>query len=140
MQNSAMQCNNFALQAIGIVRSSLKNPQDAPKQGDEGAPEAWIELEEGFRPALLGMKTGQEVILITWLHQAKRDVLQTHPRADAGRPLTGVFSTRSPHRPNPLGLHRVTIRRIEETRLLVFPLEAIDGTPVVDIKAVYRAG
>ncbi|NLZ17234.1 MAG: tRNA (N6-threonylcarbamoyladenosine(37)-N6)-methyltransferase TrmO [Desulfobulbaceae bacterium] len=131
-----MQSNSFSLQAIGIVRSPLKNPADAPKQGGEGAPEAWIELKERFLPALLGMKTGQEILLITWLHQAKRDILQNHPRADKRRPLSGVFSTRSPHRPNPLGLHRVSVRAIEGNSLLVFPLEAIDGTPVVDIKSV----
>jgi tRNA-Thr(GGU) m(6)t(6)A37 methyltransferase TsaA len=121
---------------IGTVSSSLTDPAAAPKQGDEGAPEAWIELEPEFAPALAGVGQGEEVVAITWLDRADRDVLEVRPRDDPGRPMTGVFATRSQDRPNPLGLHRVTVLEIDGTRLRVGPLEAVDGTPVVDLKPV----
>ena len=107
-------------------------------QGGEGAPDAWIEIEEPVATALEGIAVGDEIIVITWLHQARRETLQAHPRHDPQRPLLGVFATRSPDRPNPLGLHRVTVREIAGARLKVGPIEAIDGTPVVDIKPTLR--
>ena len=123
---------------IGVVRSTLRTRADAPRQGSEGAPDALIVLEPSYADALQGIGVGDELILVTWLHEAQRDVLQVHPRDDTSRPLTGVFATRSSDRPNPLGLHRVTVRGIDGLELEVGPLEAIDGTPVVDIKSVLR--
>jgi tRNA-Thr(GGU) m(6)t(6)A37 methyltransferase TsaA len=123
---------------IGVVRSTLRTRADAPQQGSEGAPDARIVLEPSYADALEGVGVGDELILVTWLHEAQRDVLQVHPRDDASRPLTGVFATRSSDRPNPLGLHRVTVSHIDGLELEVGPLEAIDGTPVVDIKSVLR--
>ena len=129
------------LRPIGVIRSTIKTRGAAPKQGSEGAPDAWLEIEPRFADALLGMEVGNELIVITWLHEAKRDVLKNHPRSDESRPLTGVFYTRSPGRPNPLGLHPVTVREIDGTRVKIGPIEAFDGTPVVDIKsASTRAG
>jgi tRNA-Thr(GGU) m(6)t(6)A37 methyltransferase TsaA len=122
------------LRPIAILRSTLKSRSEAPKQGSEGAPDAWLEVRPFAAPALDGLAAGDEIIVITWLHHARREVLKVHPRSDPRRALTGVFATRSPDRPNPLGLHRVTIRRIVGNRLRVGPIEAIDGTPVVDIK------
>ena len=122
------------LRPIGVVRSTLASLADAPRQGNEGAPDAWIEVEPWAAEALQGLGAGDAVVVITWLDRARRDVLRVHPRSDPRNPLTGVFATRSPDRPNPLGLHPVTVRAVERTRLLVGPLEAIDGTPVVDIK------
>lgn len=127
---------DFELAPIGYVRSSLQERADAPRQGNEGAPDAWIEVRPELAAGLSLLSVGDDVIVITWFHRARRDVLEVHPRGDATMPLTGVFATRSPDRPNPLGLHRVTIRAIEGTRLRVGPLEAIDGTPVVDLKPV----
>ena len=132
-------CRDMQLQAIGVVRSELEDREDAPRQGDEGAPDASIDLEPSVSDALQGIGVGDELVVVTWLHQARRDVLTVHPRGDESRPLTGVFATRSPDRPNPLGLHRVTVLGIEDTVLRVRPLEAIDGTPVVDIKPVLRS-
>jgi len=127
----------YSLRPIGVVRSRLTAAADAPKQGSEGAPEAWVEIDPAFGKALDGIAVGQEVILLTWLHLGRRDVLQVHPRDNLDNPLTGVFATRSPNRPNPIGLHRVRVLEIAETRRLrVEPLEALDGTPVVDIKPV----
>jgi tRNA-Thr(GGU) m(6)t(6)A37 methyltransferase TsaA len=123
---------------IGVVRSALRAREDAPRQGSEGAPDALIVVEPSYADALHGVSVGDELILVTWLHEAQRDLLQVHPRDDASRPLTGVFATRSSDRPNPLGLHRVTVRGIDGLELEVGPLEAIDGTPVVDIKTVLR--
>jgi tRNA-Thr(GGU) m(6)t(6)A37 methyltransferase TsaA len=124
------------LRSIGTIRSTLTKRTGAPKQGAEGAPDAWLEVSKFAAPALDGLVAGGDMIVITWLHQARRNVLKVHPRSDPRRPLTGVFATRSPDRPNPLGLHRVTIRRITGKRLLIGPIEAIDGTPVVDLKPV----
>lgn len=127
----------YSLRPIGFVRSRLTAREDAPKQGSEGAPEAWVEIEPAFGEALDGIAAGQEVILVTWLHQGRRDVLQVHPRDDPENPLKGVFATRSADRPNPIGLHRVRVLEIADSvRLRVKPLEALDGTPVVDIKPV----
>jgi len=124
------------LRPIGYIRSTLRDAGSAPKQGAEGAPDAWLELDPALARGLLGMNAGDELVVITWLHLADRDTLEVHPRGDPRNPLTGVFSTRSPHRPNPLGLHRVTVREVSGTRLRIGPIEAIDGTPVVDIKTV----
>jgi tRNA-Thr(GGU) m(6)t(6)A37 methyltransferase TsaA len=126
---------SYSLQPIGIVRSSLRTRQDAPKQAFEGAPEALLEIDPAFAPALHGVVPGQALIVLTWLHRADRSVLETHPRDDPSTPLTGVFATRSPDRPNPIGLHRVTVVALEGPALLrVDALEAIDGTPIVDLK------
>jgi tRNA-Thr(GGU) m(6)t(6)A37 methyltransferase TsaA len=124
------------LRPVGVIRSELKAPSEAPKQGSEGAPDAWLEVHPWAAAGLLGLVAGEEIIIITWFHQARRDVLQVHPRSDARNPLAGIFATRSPDRPNPLGLHPVTVRAIDGHRLRVGPIEAIDGTPVVDIKPV----
>jgi tRNA-Thr(GGU) m(6)t(6)A37 methyltransferase TsaA len=128
----------FALRAIGIVRSGLRDRDRAPSQGNEGAPAASIELDRSLIVGLRGMSVGDELVIVTWLHRSRRDVLELHPRWDETLPLTGVFATRSPDRPNPLGLHRVTVREIAGSTIVVEPLEAIDGTPVVDIKPVLR--
>ena len=125
-----------SLRAIGVIRSSIKTREKAPKQGSEGAPEAWLEVRAFATPALEGLAAGDDIIILTWLHKSRRDVLKVHPRGNRDNPLTGVFATRSPDRPNPIGLHRVVVRRIDENRLLISPMEAIDGTPVVDIKPV----
>ena len=127
-----------ALTPIAIVRSTLRSLEDAPRQGDEGAPDAWLDVDPAFARGLTGLRAGDAIVLITWLDRADRSVLETHPRNDPSLPLLGVFATRSPDRPNPLGLHRVTIRAVEGTRLRVGPLEAIDGTPVLDVKIVWR--
>jgi tRNA-Thr(GGU) m(6)t(6)A37 methyltransferase TsaA len=108
-------------------------------QGDEGAPEAWLELTPQAAQGLTGIEVGHELIVLTWLHLAQRDVLQVHPRGDLNRPLTGVFATCSPDRPNPVGLHRVSVLEVKKQKLRVAPLEAIDGTPIVDIKPVLAA-
>jgi tRNA-Thr(GGU) m(6)t(6)A37 methyltransferase TsaA len=127
---------DYMVEPIGYVRSALRRLEDAPMQGDEGASEAWLELTTAAAPGLIGIQPGDELILLTWLHLAERDVLQVHPRGDLNRPLTGVFATRSPDRPNPIGLHRVSVLEVSEPNLRVAPLEAIDGTPLVDIKPV----
>ena len=131
--------DSSSLRHIGFIRSTLRTRREAPCQGSEGAPDVWLELLPGFAPGLLGIEPGAAVIVVTWLHQANRDVLQVHPRRNPENPLTGVFFTRSPDRPNPLGLHRVTVREISGHQLRIGPMEAIDGTPVVDIKAVLDA-
>lgn len=126
---------------IGFVRSTLTDPRDAPRQGSEGAPAAVVVVDDAFTEALDGLPVGSDVFLLTWLHLADRGTLRVHPRDDLDHPLTGVFATRSPDRPNPIGLHRVRLVAVEEGRLLhVTPLEAVDGTPVLDIKPVLRAG
>ena len=124
------------LRPIGIIRSSIKKRSEAPKQGSEGAPDAWLEVSPLVAEGLDGLAAGDDVIVVTWLHQARRDVLKVYPRSERHRPLTGVFATRSPDRPNPLGLHVVTVREVAKNRLRIGPIEAIDGTPVVDIKPV----
>jgi tRNA-Thr(GGU) m(6)t(6)A37 methyltransferase TsaA len=131
-----MKTNDLTIEPIGMIHSELTQLKDAPIQGDEGAPEAWLELTASTAPGLMGIKAGDELILLTWLHLAERDVLQVHPGGDRSRPLTGVFATRSPDRPNPVGLHRVSVLEVTEGKLRVAPLEAIDGTPIVDIKPV----
>ena len=124
------------LRPIGVIRSTLTSRHDAPKQGAEGAPDAWLEIHPWAVDGLMGLEPGHEIIVITWLHLGNRDTFQVRPRRDPRNPLTGVFATRSPDRPNPLGLHRVTVREIVGNQLRVGPIEAIDGTPVVDLKAV----
>ena len=133
-----MSKTNYTVEPIGVIRSELTQLEDAPMQGDEGAPDAWLELTPQVAPGLAGIKAGDELIVLTWLHLAQRDVLQVHPRGDLNRPLTGVFATRSPDRPNPIGLHRVSVLEVAdaERKLRVAPLEAIDETPIVDIKPV----
>lgn len=126
----------FELEPIGVIRSPIKRLEDAPKFYTEGAPNAQIEVYGAFANALLRMQAGDEIIVITWLHLGRRDVLQVHPRGDDKNPLTGVFSTRSPDRPNPLGLHRVAVRAIRGNVIDIGPIETVDGTPVVDIKPV----
>lgn len=138
--------SSYILEPVGFIRSTVKGRADAPRQGSEGAPDAWLEIEPRFAEALLGMEVGHELIVITWLHEARRDVFKGHPRGDESRPLTGVFYTRSPARPNPLGLHPVTVREIDppsregygatsRIRVKIGPIEVFDGTPVVDIKS-----
>ena len=131
-----MMETNYRLQPVGFVRSSLRQREGAPNQGSEGAPDAWLDVDPTFAEAFEGLADGDDLIVITWLHQADRDILKVHPQGNHHLPLTGVFATRSPDRPNPLGLHRVTLRAIAGNRLQVGPLEAIDGTPLVDIKPV----
>jgi len=127
----------FELHPIGRVGSPIRTREQAPKQGDEGAPEAWLELDPAVAEAARHLRVGEEVILLTWLDRADRSVLSVRPRGDERRPLTGVFSTRSPDRPNPIGLHRVTVLEIAGgLRLRVSGLEALDGTPILDLKPV----
>jgi len=132
--------DSYTLRPIGSIRSDLRNLRDAPRQGSEGAPDAWLELASEFELGLRGIAVGDEVIVVTWLHRGRRDVLEVHPRNESQNPLAGVFITRSPDRPNPIGLHRVGVLEVAGTRLRIGPIEAIDGTPVVDIKAVLDAG
>jgi tRNA-Thr(GGU) m(6)t(6)A37 methyltransferase TsaA len=128
------------LRPIGVIRSDLKTRDEAPRQGDEGAPDAWLEVAPWAAAAVDGLQIDDQIIVIAWFHRADRTVLQVHPRGEPKNPLTGVFATRSPDRPNPLGLHTVTVRAIEDSaqgpRLRVGPIETIDGTPIVDIKPV----
>ena|SRR5687768_11403703 len=126
----------FSLYPIGFIHSPLKHLKEAPRQGDEGAPDAWIELNPAVAEGLDTIAVGDKIIIITWFHRAQRNILKLHPRDDKTIPLAGVFATRSPDRPNPLGLHLVTVLEIEGNRLKVGPIEAIEGTPVVDIKPV----
>jgi tRNA-Thr(GGU) m(6)t(6)A37 methyltransferase TsaA len=126
------------LRQVGVIRSTLKSRRLAPRQGGEGAPDAWLDLHPSAADGLLRLAAGDEIIVITWFHRAHRDVLQVHPRSNPSHPLTGVFATRSPDRPNPIGLHPVVVRAIEPNRLRIGPIEAIDGTPVIDIKPVLK--
>jgi tRNA-Thr(GGU) m(6)t(6)A37 methyltransferase TsaA len=121
---------------VGFVASPLTQLDEAPKQGDEGAPDADLVFAPEFAAALQDVAAGDDLLILTWLHRARRDVLAVHPRGDERRPLTGVFSTRSPDRPNPIGLHRVAVISVEATTVRVRGLEAIDGTPVIDVKPV----
>lgn len=126
--------SSIILQQIGVIRSELKRVEDAPLFYTEGAPNAIIEIDPQYRDGLGRMSVGDEVVVITWLHLGKRETLKVHPRGDESNPLTGVFSTRSPDRPNPLGLHRAKVIAVDDCKLHIGPIEAIDGTPVVDIK------
>jgi len=127
---------HYVLQPIGWVESPLVDRAVAPKQGHEGSPEAWLAFDAQFSEALRDLKAGDDVILLTWLNRARRDVLVVHPRGDPANALQGVFNTRSPDRPNPIGLHRVRILEIDGTRLRVRDLEALNGTPILDVKPV----
>jgi tRNA-Thr(GGU) m(6)t(6)A37 methyltransferase TsaA len=131
--------HDIRLTPIGRVQSPLTDPEPAPKQGHEGAPEAWLVFEPRVLAGLEDLCAGDEIIVLTWLDRADRDVLRVHPRDDRANPMRGVFSTRSADRPNPIGLHRVQIVSIEGVRLRVRNLEAIDGTPVVDVKPLLRS-
>ena len=133
---------NPALVVIGHVESPLADPALAPKQGSEGAPDAWLVFRPSVVEGLADLREGDEVIVLTWLHRARRDVLRVHPRDDPSRPLTGVFATRSADRPNPVGLHRVRILSVasDGMRLLVRGLEAVHGTPIIDVKPVLATG
>jgi tRNA-Thr(GGU) m(6)t(6)A37 methyltransferase TsaA len=124
------------LRPIGRVESPILDRAFAPRQGDEGAPDAWLVFVPEVTEGLRGLAVGDEVLLLTWFDRADRDILVVHPRGDVERPLQGVFTTRSPDRPNPLGLHRVTVLAIDGNRVLVNHLEALDGTPIVDVKPV----
>ncbi len=125
----------FVVYPIGYVRSSLTDLSQCPHQGKEGAPEAWIELEPAYGEGLMGMEPGAEIIVLTWMHLADRTTLQVHPQRNLEKPMKGVFGTRSPDRPNPIALHKVTILEMDPPfRLLVKPLEALDRTPVIDLK------
>ncbi|WP_406400538.1 tRNA (N6-threonylcarbamoyladenosine(37)-N6)-methyltransferase TrmO [Streptomyces sp. NBC_00879] len=139
-----MNDSPYVLRPIGRVKSPLTDRESAPKQGDEGAPEAWLVFEPGVSEGLRDLHTGEEVMVLTWLDRASREVLAVHPRGDVTRPVTGVFSTRSPDRPNPIGLHRVTLVAVDVTkdgtRVRVQNLEALDGTPVLDVKPVLDPG
>ncbi|MGD9208245.1 MAG: tRNA (N6-threonylcarbamoyladenosine(37)-N6)-methyltransferase TrmO [Syntrophobacterales bacterium] len=129
----------YLLRPVGIVRSKLKRREDCPRQGREGAPDAWVEIDPAFVDGLDGITPGLEVILLTWFHKAERNVLKVHPRNNPENPLRGVFTTRSSDRPNPVGLHRVEVLEVDmQGRLRVRPLEALDGTPVIDIKPILR--
>lgn len=130
----------YVLEPIGWVESSLVDRDMAPLQGDEGSPDAWLVFEQGVTEGLRGLQVGTDVIVLTWLDRARRDVLVVHPRGDPARPEQGVFSTRSPDRPNPVGLHRVTVVSIDGIRVRVRNLEALDGTPIVDVKPVLDQG
>jgi len=129
---SAETSDSFTVRPIGVIHSELQARKGAPRQGDEGAPDAWLEIHPWAKEATLGISTGDRLVILTWLHEGRRDTMQVHPRDNRG--LTGVFATRSPDRPNPIGIHPVTVRAIEGDRLRIGPIEAIDGTPVVDIK------
>ncbi len=128
----------FDVVAIGRVESPLTDRATAPKQGDEGSPAAWLVFDDTVADGLDDLRAGDDIIVLTWLHQAQRDVLRVHPRDDLTQPKRGVFSTRSPDRPNPIGLHHVHVVSVEGQRVQVRDLEAIDGTPIVDVKPVLR--
>ncbi|MDQ3948896.1 MAG: tRNA (N6-threonylcarbamoyladenosine(37)-N6)-methyltransferase TrmO [Gemmatimonadota bacterium] len=127
---------SFEVKAIGTVESPLTDLASAPRQADEGAPEAWLVFEPEILEGLKSLRLGDEVIVITWLDRARRDVLSVHPRGDTSRAQEGVFSTRSPHRPNPIGLHQTEITAIDGRRMRVRHLEALDGTPIIDVKPI----
>jgi tRNA-Thr(GGU) m(6)t(6)A37 methyltransferase TsaA len=140
MSEPETSTETFTVRPVGVVRSVLTDRTEAPRQGREGAPDAWLEVDPAVAEALDGVTAGDEVLVLTWFHQADRETLRVHPRGETSNPLTGVFATRSPDRPNPIGLHRVTVLEADPARgLRVHPLEAIDGTPVVDIKPVLDA-
>jgi len=126
----------YGLRSIGHVESTLTDRASAPRQPDEGAPDAWLVLDDRCAPALEGLLPGSDVLLVTWLDRADRDTLAVHPRGDTARPLKGVFATRAPDRPNPIGLHEVRVLALDGTRVHVAALEALDGTPILDLKPV----
>jgi len=126
----------YVVHPIGYLRSPLRALSEAPRQGSEGAPDAWLEVDSRYERALGRLSAGDKVIILTWLHLADRAVQEVQPRDDPTVPLHGVFATRSQDRPNPVGLHRVTVREVVDTWLRVGPIEAIDGTPVIDVKIV----
>ena len=129
----------YLIRPIGIIRSALKRLEDCPRQGWEEAPDAWVEIDPAFSAGLEGITPGCEVVLLTWFHKARRNVLKLHPRDNPENPLRGVFATRSSNRPNPVGLHTVEVQQIDiQGWLKVYPLEALDGTPVIDIKPILR--
>jgi tRNA-Thr(GGU) m(6)t(6)A37 methyltransferase TsaA len=130
----------YEVRPVGYVESSLVDREGAPKQGFEGAPDAWLVFDSGVAEAIRDLAVGAEVFVLTWLHRAQRDVLAVHPRDDPRNPETGVFSTRSQDRPNPIGLHRVRVAAVDGQRVLVHDLEAFDGTPIVDVKPVLAGG
>ena len=129
---------SLVLEPIGRVESTLLDPGEAPRQGDEGAPDAWLAIDPAVSEGLRGLEAGADLLVLTWLDRASRDVLHVHPRGETDRPMSGVFNTRSPDRPNPIGLHRVRILAVDGTRIQVSGLEAIDQTPVLDLKPVLR--
>jgi tRNA-Thr(GGU) m(6)t(6)A37 methyltransferase TsaA len=131
-----MMKTSYMIEPIGVIHSELTSCEAAPHQGNEGAPDAWLEVNATVAEGLEGISAGNEIILITWFHKAQRNILKVHPRGDKNMPLKGVFATRSPDRPNPIGLHRVTVLEATGNRLRVGPIEAIDGTPVIDIKPI----
>jgi tRNA-Thr(GGU) m(6)t(6)A37 methyltransferase TsaA len=132
-----MEEERYLLRRVGVVRSPLRNLGECPKQGFEGAPDAWLEIDAAFADALDGLTVGREVLILTWLHEGRRDTLKVHPRGNPDEPLRGVFVTRSPDRPNPVGLHRVEVVEFQKpNRVRVRPLEVLDGTPLIDIKPV----
>lgn len=126
----------YHVNRIGKVVSSLSNLEAAPRQADEGAPEAWLVFEPEMLEGLRSLRAGDEVVVITWLDRARRDVLSVHPRGETSRAAEGVFSTRSPHRPNPVGLHETEVIEVDGCRVCVRHLEALDGTPIIDLKPV----
>jgi tRNA-Thr(GGU) m(6)t(6)A37 methyltransferase TsaA len=128
--------NSFVIEPIGFIRSALTDLANAPMQGFEGGYEAWLEVSPHYARGLAGIKPGDRLIVLTWLHLAQRDTIQVHPRGRQEAPLRGVFSTRSQDRPNPIGLHQVKVLEVVEQKIKVAPIEAIDGTPLVDIKPV----
>jgi tRNA-Thr(GGU) m(6)t(6)A37 methyltransferase TsaA len=132
--------STYQIRPIGYVESPLVDREGAPKQGFEGAPDAWLVFDPGVVEGIRDLAVGAEVFVLTWLHHARRDVLAVHPRDDPRNPETGVFATRSQDRPNPIGLHRVRIAAIDGRRVLVRDLEAFDGTPIVDVKPVLANG
>lgn len=134
-----IEADSYPVRPIGVVRSELRRREDAPRQGDEGAPDAWLLLFPLFIEGLEGLTTGMEIVVLTWLHLADRSMLKVRPRNEPLASPTGVFATRSPERPNPIGLHRVTVLEIDPQRgIKVNPMEALDGTPVLDIKPIWH--
>jgi len=133
-----MNDDDFHVRRVATVLSPLTDLASAPKQAHEGAPEAWLRFEPDVLDALDALRVGDEVVILTWLHRADRAVLRVHPRDDVANPIQGVFSTRSPARPNPIGLHEVRVLEIDGARVRVSALEAVDGTPVLDVKPVLR--
>jgi tRNA-Thr(GGU) m(6)t(6)A37 methyltransferase TsaA len=131
-----MADDGYDLRPVGRVESILVDRADAPLQGSEGAPEAWLVFDQAVSPCITDLHPGAEILVFTWLHRARRDILRVYPRGNPDNAEEGVFSTRSPDRPNPIGLHRVRIVDVEDNRIRVRDLEAIDGTPIVDIKPV----